>query len=111
MLVVINGKNSIVDTAVAFVPCWASVHERFKGSVATHIPFAVEALLTDGCRWNNGNAETKTSSRGNPARYTFSRASMITNITDLGYLQQRPSKSNERMLNGAADLLTHIRAG
>jgi len=87
ILVTINGKNCSAGTPGLLCADRYSDSGQEKASEEIQIA-AVErsgCALTRPCK--RGKAVTNIKSKGNPARYSFSKASMITYDIDLGYLQ------------------------
>jgi hypothetical protein len=89
ILVTISGKNCSAGTPRLLCADRYSDSGQEKASEEIQIAADVDisgCALTRPCK--RGKAVTNIKSKGNPARYSFSRASMITYDIDLGYLQR-----------------------
>jgi hypothetical protein len=73
MLVAINGRNSNTEDLGPLFMDLSRGSEQTKASEDMQL---LTALSDCVCKY--GNIETKSSRKGNPARYTFSNESMIT---------------------------------
>jgi len=111
MLVTINGKNCSAETP-APVPA-----EPYLDSGQEKVPEEMQIAAdveTSGfartLRWKRGKADTNAKSNGNPARYSVSRASIITNAIDLGYLQPSTFVSSNEVTTEILRLLVNAAA-